>query len=109
MIGTRLGGRRHFVDVIATKDTESVLISLKWQQTSGTAEQKVPFEVMCLTDAVRADGSPYRAAYIVLGGDKWSLRDFYVSGGLDPYLAHPGVVNILTLEGFISRANRGDL
>jgi len=35
------------------KDGASVLVSLKWQQTSGTAEQKVPFEVMCLADAVR--------------------------------------------------------
>jgi len=27
---------------------EAILISLKWQQSSGTAEQKVPFEVICL-------------------------------------------------------------
>ena len=45
--GTRPGGRRHQVDAVAQKDGASVLVSLKWQQTSGTAEQKVPFEVMC--------------------------------------------------------------
>ena len=52
-----------------------ILVSLKWQQTSGTAEQKVPFEVMCLSDAVR-DGHGDRA-HLVLGGDGWTLRDYY--------------------------------
>jgi hypothetical protein len=42
------------VDAVAEKNNEKVLVSLKWQQTSGAAEQKVPFEVMCLADAVRA-------------------------------------------------------
>jgi hypothetical protein len=37
---------RHFVDVIAEKDGKRFLVSLKWQQVSGTAEQKVPFEVI---------------------------------------------------------------
>ena len=39
---------------------------MKWQETSGTAEQKVPFEVMCLADAVRETGAT--TAYLVLGG-----------------------------------------
>lgn len=70
--GTRPGGRRHQVDAIAAKDGDDVLVSLKWQQTSGTAEQKVPFEVMCLADAVRAGKA--KRAYLVLGGDGWTLR-----------------------------------
>lgn len=52
--GTRCGGGTHKVDALAERDGIKVLVSLKWQQTSGTAEQKVPFEVMCLADAVRA-------------------------------------------------------
>lgn len=46
----------------------------KWQQIGGTAEQKVPFEVMCLADAVRAEHAA--RAYLVLGGDGWTLRDY---------------------------------
>jgi len=48
-IGSRFGSGRHIVDVVA-EDSEGnkILISLKWQQVSGTAEQKVPFEAMCL-------------------------------------------------------------
>jgi hypothetical protein len=43
VIGARIGGRPHKVDAIATKGERSVLVSLKWQQVGGTAEQKVPF------------------------------------------------------------------
>ena len=70
-VGTRCGGGTHKVDALARKGVEAILVSLKWQQTSGTAEQKVPFEVMCLADAVRA-GHAARA-YLVLGGDGWRL------------------------------------
>ena len=42
-VGQRCGGRPHKVDAIATKgDDDKIPISLKWQQTGGTAEQKVP-------------------------------------------------------------------
>src|SRR5437667_12621928 len=50
VIGSRFGGGRHIVDAIAEKDEQRFLISLKWQQTGGTAEQKVPFEVISLAD-----------------------------------------------------------
>jgi len=106
-IGTRPGGGRHFVDAVAEKDGRKWLVSLKWQQVSGTAEQKVPFEVICLAEAVLSDG--YEAAYLVLGGEGWTLRDFYAGGGLQRHLTNPGKVNIVTLEGFVAKANQGRL
>lgn len=43
VIGKRLGGRSQKVDVLAWRvGSEQIPISLKWQQSSGTAEQKVP-------------------------------------------------------------------
>ena len=105
--GTRPGGRRHQVDAIAAKDGDDVLVSLKWQQTSGTAEQKVPFEVMCLADAVRA-GKATRA-YLVLGGDGWTLRDYFTSGKLSEHLIHAALVQVITLEAFVRLANSGKL
>ena len=42
-LGQRLGIGRHFVDVVAEKDGRRLLVSMKWQQVSGTAEQKVPW------------------------------------------------------------------
>ena len=106
-IGTRPNGRKHHVDVIATKDGRSVLVSMKWQETSGTAEQKVPYEVMCLADAVRSHG--FAAAYLVLGGPGWTLRDWYVSGALRQRLTDVDSVTVLTLETFVARANQGKL
>ena len=51
----------------------------------------------------------YAQAYLVLGGDGWSLRDFYTSGGLNEHLVHPELVEIVTLERFIAIANQGGL
>jgi len=106
-VGTRCGGGTHKVDALAEKDGSKVLVSLKWQQTGGTAEQKVPFEVMCLADAVR-NGHAARA-YLVLGGDGWSLRDYFTSGSLAEHLIHAALVQVVTLEGFIRLANNGQL
>lgn len=106
-IGKRLGVGKHFIDVIASKDGRSILVSVKWQQVSGTAEQKVPYEVICLMEAL--ESKEFAKAYLVLGGDKWSLRDMYVSGGLSKFLDHQDQVEILTLESFVARANSGKL
>ncbi len=108
-VGPRMGGGKQLVDVVASRDGESILISMKWQQVSGTAEQKVPFEAMCLADAVLTDNSNYKKAYIVLGGPGWKLRNFFVSGGLEKHLAHGNLVAIVGLEDFVARANGGRL
>jgi hypothetical protein len=106
-IGQRFGGGSHFVDIVAEKGEERFLISMKWQQVSGTAEQKVPFEVICLEEALKT--GEYHRAFIVLGGDGWKLRAFFTAGGLNEYLKGSGNVQILTLEGFVALANMGKL
>ena len=106
-IGQRLGLGRHIVDVVAERDGEQYLVSLKWQQVSGTAEQKIPFEVISLSEAMQS--AEYTGAYLVLGGDGWRLRDFYTGGGLNEHLTHPELVSIVTLERFIALANQGEL
>lgn len=106
-IGQRLNGGKHYADVVASKNNESFLVSMKWQQVSGTAEQKVPFEVICLSEAVET--GPFKKAYLVLGGEGWSLRAFYTGGGLKKHLVKPELVDIITLEAFIAKANKGAL
>ena len=106
-VGERLGCGKHFVDAVVTKDGRQFLLSVKWQQVSGTAEQKVPFEVICLIEAL--ERRPFERAYVVLGGEGWKLRDFYTKGGLSKYLANSERVEIMTLESFIGRANSGKL
>lgn len=97
------------VDLVATKGERAFLISMKWQQTSGTAEQKVPFEVICLIKALDEYAERYQSAYLVLGGDGWSMRDFYVRDGLARYIPAHRKVTIVTLEGFLGIANLGKL
>lgn len=106
-IGQRLGTGRHIVDVIAVDGDEQILVSLKWQQVSGTAEQKVPFEVISLIEALNT--GEFSKAYVVLGGQGWKLRDFYTSGGLQPYIKQAELVKLVTLEDFVARANGGAL
>lgn len=135
LIGERLGGTKHVLDVLAwNKAAQAFLISLKWQQVSGTAEQKVPFEVICLAEATLSSqpllenvichhcgqvfsaakasvsgASPTAKAYLVLGGSGWKLRNFFTGGGLSRHLSHGHLVKILALEDFIALANVGKL
>ena len=106
-IGQRLGCGSHYVDVLAEKDGRKTLVSLKWQQVAGTAEQKIPFEVICLAEAL--ESKEYEKAYVVLGGEGWTLRQFYTGGGLAKYLRGAENVQIITLESFVANANRGQL
>jgi hypothetical protein len=108
-IGTRIGGGRHMADVVANKDGEDIIVSLKWQQTSGTAEQKVPFEAICLIGAVEDQANNAKKAYLVLGGAGWKLRDFYTGGGLDKYINQTELIQIVTLEEFVAIANNSSL
>jgi len=52
-VGRRPNGSKHYIDVLAQKEGRKILISLKWQQVPGTAEQKVPYEVICLIKTIR--------------------------------------------------------
>src|SRR5438034_10016643 len=94
-IGARLGGARHKVDAIANQGDRQWLISMKWQQVSGTAEQKVPFEVICLADAVLS--GLYERAYLVLGVLGWSVRESYVGDGLKIYIARTNRISVASL------------
>lgn len=106
-IGFRPGGSAHIIDaVVGKEDGPNILLSLKWQQVGGTAEQKVPFEVICLAEAL-IDG--YAGAYLVLGGEGWLLRDFYTRGGLASHLVHANQVKVVTFERFAALANVGAL
>src|SRR5205807_1400626 len=106
----RLGGHNQKVDVLAWRvESEQIPISLKWQQTSGTAEQKVPFEILCLAHGVHKSRGRFNKAYLVLGGSGWTLREFYVSGQIRKYLKDCEVVEIVSLETFVATANQSEL
>lgn len=108
-VGTRPNGRKHLIDLIAKKNEKSSLISLKWQQSSGTAEQKVPYELICLSEALKQARGSHHSAYLVLGGEGWTLKKFYLSGGLDRHLNLEQPVKVLSLQSLLTLAKKGNL
>jgi len=66
--------------------------------------------IICIQDgkflAVQERGQKH---YSLPGGDGWSLRDFYLRGGLDAHLSYSKLVNLQSLESFIALANQGAL
>lgn len=125
-VPSSLAGRQHTVDFVITHPKE-VLVSLKWQGTSGTVEEKVPFEVVRLVHLLAQKqqtvqkGSKSkknltetelhaRKAYIVLAGTGWNqtLKDWYMRGGLQTYLPHPNV-QIIDFYAFMNLVNNKEL
>lgn len=102
-------GKSYRVDLVAMKGNTSFLISCKWQQSSGTAEEKVCFEVLSLKFLVQSRLDRYRRAYLILAGTAWTLRDYFISDDFDRLLPHRDELTILTLEPFMALANKGAL
>lgn len=111
VVGTKPGGGRHKADIVGMRPNGTkFLVSLKWQQTAGSAEEKIPFEVIKLLHALR-ENREFDKAYIVVGGDGFSagLIDFYLSEEFRSYIRESEKIEILTLTDVITRANKGAL
>ena len=74
LVGIKPGGGRHVVDWELTDRNDPDrrgLVSCKYQGTSGTAEEKIAYEVIKLLHAM--DMNPiYKHAWLVMGGTGWS-------------------------------------
>jgi hypothetical protein len=73
-IGIKPGGGKHRVDweiADITNPDKRGLISCKYQGTSGTAEEKIAYEVIKLLHAMKVD-SRYEKSWIIIGGEGWS-------------------------------------
>lgn len=105
-IGTKPGGGRHRVDwEIIDKQNSSRrgLVSCKYQGTSGTAEEKLAYEVIKLLYAMKVDPR-YKKSWIIMGGEGWStgMREFVRSHLSDWIPEMKGKVEILTTDQLIS-------
>ena len=115
-VGEKPNGRAHKVDVLIKNDGKNILLSLKWQETNGTAEQKVPFEIINLLYAF--ENHDIEKAYLVLGGTDsnpkkgtsgWTLREWYLAGGLGKYIKYEDKIMLMNLEEFVVLANQKKL
>lgn len=74
LVGDKPGGGRHRVDHVVTRPGGGeLLVSCKTQNTGGTAEEKLPFELMKLAHTVSDAPARWGSyAVLVLDGDGWS-------------------------------------
>ena len=100
-IGVKRNGGKHILDVLLNGEE---LISLKYQQVYGTAEEKIPFEFMKLQHAV--DDYGYKSATIVIAGpdSAWKWKDYYLSNEFSSQMKqiYPDV-NIIELKDFMKQ------
>jgi hypothetical protein len=105
-VGDKPGGGKHRVDWEIFRTSEPNirgLISCKFQGTSGTAEEKIAYEVIKLLHAMKID-SRYKKSWIIMGGEGWSsgMRGF-VNNHLSEWIPEmKQKVEILTTDQLIS-------
>lgn len=105
-IGIKPGGGKHRVDweIVDKQDPNSRgLISCKYQGTSGTAEEKMAYEVIKLLYTMKLD-SRYKKSWVIMGGEGWStgMREFINNHMSDWIPAMQNRVLILTTDQLIN-------
>jgi len=105
-IGIKPGGGKHRVDweIVDKNDPNTRgLISCKYQGTSGTAEEKMAYEVIKLLHAMKIDPR-YKKSWIIMGGEGWSggMREF-IKNHLSEWIPEmKSNISILTTDQLMS-------
>lgn len=73
-VGEKPGGGKHRIDHVVTRpDGSELLVSCKTQNTGGTAEEKLPYELMKLAHTLTEDPERWgEYAVLIVDGDGWS-------------------------------------
>ena len=105
-IGKQLFNNRYKADFVIDR---SIIVSLKWQQVAGTAEQKVIYEIASLIKIIESDN--FKKAYVVIGGNGFSqnAKDYLFSQEHRNILKHGDLVENIGVEDFIARLNNHNL
>jgi len=106
-IGQQLFGNRYKADFVVGDK----IISLKWQQVPGTAEQKLIYEIATLVKIIAGSGGRFTKAYVVYGGNGFSPGALnYMQHNMHVgLLIHGDLVFIESLNDFIARINQHNL
>jgi len=102
-IGKQLFNNRYKADFIINN---SIIVSLKWQQVPGTAEQKVIYEIASLIKIIETSDI-YTKAYLVIGGNGFSSnsKNYLFSQEHRKILKNGDLVENISVEDFIARLN----
>jgi hypothetical protein len=107
-VGTTPGGSAHVVDweIWELNDhNKRALVSCKYQDAGGTAEEKIPYEVIKLVKAM-TDDPRYQFAWLVMGGDGWTpgLLNYYLTALSLDIPSMIGKVKIVTFNDIFSES-----
>ncbi|NPV29137.1 MAG: hypothetical protein HPY58_05635 [Firmicutes bacterium] len=110
-VGQQLFGGIYKADALIRDPSGDVIISAKWQQVRGTAEQKILYDIASLLKIIREANGRYRKAYIVLGGIGFSnnARNFLLEQGHKDLFTNGHLVEVITIDEFLAHANTGNL
>ena len=106
-IGNQLFNNRYKADFVIDN---SIIVSLKWQQVPGTAEQKVIYEIASLIKII-GESDKYKMAYLVIGGNGFSsnAKEYLFSQRYTDILKNGDLVRSISVEDFIARLNNNNL
>lgn len=111
--GFRLGKKtKHIVDIHAEKHgTErEILISCKYQQTSGSTSDKLPYEYMCLLRAV--EENMVDRGFIVLFGKEAAKGNMFLPEKIsefEKYMTVSRKIKVCSFEEFTELTNKNKL
>lgn len=73
-VGHKPGGGKHRVDhVVMRLNGTKILVSCKTQHVSGTAEEKIPYELIKLSHTLKSDPEQWGTyAVLIINGNGWS-------------------------------------
>ena len=69
-IGNKFRNKKHQVDSLVNG---KLLVSVKWQDTGGTAEEKVGYEMWTLNEKIKSGA--YEKAFVIMGGPGWTIYE----------------------------------
>ena len=106
VVGRSLYGGIYKADFLV----EDIIISCKWQQTKGTAEQKMIYEIASLINIIH-NSNKYKKAYIVIGGKGFSTacKEYLLNQRHCEILKHGDVVEIISLDDLVAIINNKKL
>lgn len=110
-VGQQLFGGNYRADAVIRDSSGDIIVSAKWQQVSGTAEQKIVYDIASLLKIIQESAGRYRKAYVVLGGTGFSdnARNYLLAQSHCDLFTQGHLVEVLSLDSFLARANKESL
>ena len=109
-IGQNLAGKDYKrAHIAASPSGRLILVSTVFQESGGTVQEKVPWEVMSLAAVIRQSKSRYSRGYVVLGGSGANLKPYFTSGNLQENLVGAESVVVVDRDTLAQLASNDQL